>query len=159
MYTYSIADIGIGVMALVFLSIGLYRGISGELASALGLIGAIVFGFFLYPQAALLAQRTGCSPSILPICTGAINLGFGIVIYALIRVLVNKFVSMCIPQPTNALLGMAIGLAKAIGITVALIWFNVIGINEHVFLEIKSPILCRVAEMVVQYSGSIGELQ
>jgi hypothetical protein len=66
---------------------------------------------------------------------------------------------MCIPQPTNALLGMAIGLAKAIGITVALIWFNVIGINEHVFLEIKSPILCRVAEMVVQYSGSIGELQ
>jgi uncharacterized membrane protein required for colicin V production len=159
MDVYTITDIAIGIVTLVFLSIGLYRGISGELASCMGFAGGIAVAFFLYPQALSLAGKVGCTPSFLPIVGCAIDLGFGIVAYGLIRVLVNKFISTCIPQPTNAILGMFLGLVKAGGIVVALMWFNIVGINETVLLEVKSPVLCRIAEVVSQYSNTNGEVQ
>lgn len=159
MDAYTITDIAIGIVTLVFLSMGLYRGISGELASCMGFVAAFVASFFLYPQALSLAITVGCASSLLPVAAGAIDLGFGIVAYGLVRVLVNKFISMCIPQPTNALLGMVLGFVKAAGIVIALMWFNIVGINEAVLLEVKSPVLCRIAEMVSQYSSAGGEVQ
>lgn len=159
MDAYTIADIAIGIMALIFLSIGLYRGISGELASAAGFAGAFAVAFFLYGYASSLAEKTGCSPALFPVVAGAIDLGFGIIAYGLIRVLVNKFVSMCVPQPTNALLGMVLGGVKALGIVIALFWFNIVGVSDTSYLEVKSPVLCRIAEIVTQYTNSGGELQ
>jgi uncharacterized membrane protein required for colicin V production len=157
MDAYTLTDIVIGIMTLVFLSVGLYRGISGELASGVGIVGAFCVAFFLYSFAVTLARKTGASPAFEGVVAGAIDIGFGIISYGLIRVIVNKFISTCIPQPTNALLGMLLGLIKSLGIVVALIWFNIVGISERSFFEIKSPVLCRLAEAVTEYTDIGGE--
>jgi uncharacterized membrane protein required for colicin V production len=159
MDAYALTDIALGVMAIALLCIGLFRGFSGEIASFSGFLGAIFTCFFLKEEALHLAAAIGCSTALLPVAGGAFDLIFGIIAYGLIRAIVNKFISMCVPQPTNALLGMAIGLAKALGIAVALIWFNIAGTDENAFFEVKSPIMVRIAELVGDFARSSGDMR
>ena len=76
----------LGGCALI-VGIGLYRGLSGELASLAGFAAA---------------------------AAGVIDFVLGLVVFGLVRKLVDRFVSFLVPQPTNALLGGVSGAFKSV---------------------------------------------
>ena len=106
----------LGGVALV-VGIGLFRGLSGELASFLGFVAAVVAGYCLYGfvHAGLRAVGFNKGDTTELVATGVAVFIIAIVAFGLTWRIVNKFISFLVPQPTNALLG-APGHVRAGGI-------------------------------------------
>ena len=98
-----------GVILLA--GIGLYRGLSGELGSVAGFTAASLAGFCLLDAARTCAASFGFGNYLAPTAY-VIDFVFALVAFGVARWLVAKFVSVLVPQPTNAFLGMLGGLFK-----------------------------------------------
>lgn len=102
-----------GVVLMV--GIGLYRGLSGELASFAGFVAAVAAGYSLYEFAhvgvRLLGFNKGDTSEL--VAAGVAVFILGLIAFGLVRWVVDKFVSFLVPQPTNALLGALSGAFKS----------------------------------------------
>lgn len=105
----------LAVVALVA-GIGLFRGLSGELASFAGIAAAVSMGYCLYGGAHAGVRALGFNKGDAAelVAAGVADLALGLVTFGLVRWGVNKFVSFLVPQPTNALLGGLSGLVKGL---------------------------------------------
>ena len=99
-----------------FAGIGLWRGISGEIANACGLLAALFAGLPVHRFAASFvsahrlvepgaAERIAAWVASLAACLG---------VFGLVYRLVARFVSFLVPQPTNAIMGLVLGAAKGV---------------------------------------------
>ena len=102
-----------GVVLMV--GIGLFRGLSGELASFAGFVAAVTAGYSLYGFVHGAVQSLGFNKGDTTelVATGVAVFILGIVVFGLTWRIVNKFVSFLVPQPTNALLGALSGAFKS----------------------------------------------
>lgn len=98
-----------GVILLA--GIGLFRGLSGELGSIAGFAAASLAGFCLLDAARACAASFGFGNYAAP-AAYVIDFVFAIIAFGIVRWIVAKFVSVLVPQPTNAFLGMLGGLFK-----------------------------------------------
>lgn len=105
----------LGGCALI-VGIGLYRGLSGELASLTGFAAAAAAGYVLYGSAHAGARSLGFNKGDVTelVAAGVIDFVLGLVVFGLVRKLVDRFVSFLVPQPTNALLGALSGAFKSV---------------------------------------------
>ena len=133
MTEFSIIDLVLlgGVALLV--GIGLYRGLSGELASFAAFVAALA--------------------------AGVADFVLGLIVFGLVRWLVNKFVSFLVPQPTNALLGALSGLVKSVAACFLLsgIAFMRPGTYVQGCLAQRSLIIHTFAEWADSYSANRSE--
>ena len=104
----------LGVVALI-VGIGLFRGLSGELASFAGFVAAAAAGYFLYGGAHECVRSIGFNKGDMTelAAAGIADFVLGLVVFGFVRLLVSKFVSFLVPQPTNALLGALSGAFKS----------------------------------------------
>lgn len=105
-------DFVLAGLAALLAGIGLYRGLSGELGSLAGFAAAIGAGFSLIGLARVCACVMGFG-QYADTAAYVIDLVFALVAFGLVRWIVAKFVSVMVPQPTNAFLGMLSGLFKS----------------------------------------------
>ena len=105
----------LGGVALV-VGIGLFRGLSGELASFLGFVAAVVAGYCMHGivHAGLRAVGFNKGDTTELVATGVAVFIIAIVAFGLTWRIVNKFISFLVPQPTNALLGALSGAFKSL---------------------------------------------
>ena len=103
-----------GVVALI-VGIGLFRGLSGELASFAGFVAAAAAGYCLYGGAHEFVRSVGFNKGDMTelAAAGVADFVLGLVVFGFVRLLVSKFVSFLVPQPTNALLGALSGAFKS----------------------------------------------
>ena len=105
----------LGGVALM-VGIGVYRGLSGELASLLGFVAAVVAGFGLYGSVNAGVRAVGFNKGDATelVATGVSVFLLSIVAFGVTWRIINKFVSFLVPQPTNALLGAVSGIFKSL---------------------------------------------
>ena len=101
--------------AALIVGIGLYRGLSGELASLAGFVAAVSAGYFSYGYAHVAVRACGLDKGDATelVVTGVVDFVLGLIAFGLVLRLVNKFVSFLVPQPSNAILGGVSGLFKS----------------------------------------------
>ena len=102
----------LGVVILLT-GIGLFRGLSGELGSIAGFAAAVVAGCCLIGTARTCAAAIGTASFASP-AAYVIDFVFALLAFGIVRFLVAKFVSILVPQPTNALIGALGGLLKGL---------------------------------------------
>ena len=102
----------VGVVVLLA-GIGLFRGLSGELGSLAGFAAASGAGFSLIGLARDCADGIGLG-QYAATAAYVIDFVFALVAFGITRWIVAKFVSVMVPQPTNAFLGMLSGLFKGV---------------------------------------------
>ena len=161
MTEFSIIDLVLlgGVALLV--GIGLYRGLSGELASFAAFVAALAAGACLYGVAQILVRACGFNKGdVAEIeAAGVADFVLGLIVFGLVRWLVNKFVSFLVPQPTNALLGALSGLVKSVAACFLLsgIGFMRPGTYVQGWLAQRSLIIHTFAEWADSYSANRSE--
>ena len=101
--------------AALIVGIGLWRGLSGELASLAGFVAAVVAGYSLYGYVHFAVRACGLNKGDTTelVVTGVVDFILGLVAFGIMQRLVNKFISFLVPQPTNAILGGVSGLFKS----------------------------------------------
>ena len=146
----------LGVLAL-FVVIGLFRGLSGTLGVMAGAAAALAAGYFLKDAAAGCVVSVGLAARgglLAQGATAVVDFVFALLAFGIVRWLVAKFVSMLVPQPTDAILGAVCGLVSFVLVLAALI-----GV-EHLFPEAlggtmtsHSTLLRQAAALVVGVGG------
>lgn len=147
----------LGVAALLT-GIGLFRGLSGELASLAGFAAAAAAVFFAhaYGFTQLAARSFGFDRGdVVEIAATALgDLIMAILSFGIARWFVNRFVSCLVPQPTNALLGALSGAAKSFALFVLLgIGFTDSGMHSHGYFATRSSIIGAIASFADSYCG------
>ena len=101
-------------MAAFFMVFGLFRGFSGQFGSFVGIVAALVIGYFLFsPIRCLVVSGNWITGETAQSGVAAIiDFVVALVVFGLVRRIVAKFVSFLVPQPMNAIAGGAIGLVK-----------------------------------------------
>jgi len=158
MQLYPIDIVLLGAVALM-VGIGLFRGLSGELASLAGFAAATAVGFFAYGFAHLAALSFGFDKGdvVELSVAGVIDFVFVLLAFGVVRWIVNKFVSCLVPQPTNALLGAASGAVKGMLLVVLLtgVGFMSPGTYSTGFLAERSSIIHAFASFADSYCGGV----
>jgi len=141
----------IGILLLVFVLRGAWRGLGGELAPLAGIVafgGTLWFGYpplhealadalpSLEPQAAIFYAATA-------ICA------LGCTVFFVIATLLRKVVSIIFPQPFNSILGALVGACKAFVLVSVL--STLLSIAQNGFFGLRSlseenPVTSSVAQ-------------
>ena len=114
----TLVDVLAVMTLLFFLSRGLIRGVSEELARIMGFVGGAWAGYALYPkiQATLLAT-SGTTPSAaLAMTTLFLSLLSGFIVGVVTRYICNAMMQVVILQPADAIFGLAAGAVYAAAI-------------------------------------------
>ncbi len=104
---------GMAVLALI----GLFRGISGELGSLVGLAAGVLAGVLLYAPSVNCATAFGFAQRGEAMLKGAalvIDIAFAILVGGLVRLLIRKFVSFLVGRVLDAVLGLLSGVIKGV---------------------------------------------
>ena len=104
------------IVAAIFVVAGMFQGFSGQLGSLAGLAAALVAGYFLFAPVRGMVAAGGwfSNGAALSGVAAAVDFVLALVTFGLVRRIVAKFVSFLVPQPANAIVGMLVGLVKAI---------------------------------------------
>ena len=104
------------IVAAIFVVAGMFQGFSGQIGALAGLIAALVAGYFLFAPVRGMVVACGWFSNGAALSGVAATADFvlALVTFGLVRRLVAKFVSFLVPQPINAIVGMFVGLVKAI---------------------------------------------
>lgn len=142
-------DYVLGGVAVLLVGIGLFRGFSGELGSLAGFSASVAAGFFLLGTAHTCAAAMGFTEFAAP-AAYVIDFVFAILAFGLVRFLTAKFVSVLVPQPTNALLGALGGLAKSVLIAGVLTGIGFMPAGQHGtgFFATRSVVIGTLARWV-----------
>ena len=148
-------DFVLAGLAVLLAGIGLYRGLSGELGSLAGFAAASGAGFFLIGLARVCADAMGFG-QYAATAAYVVDFVFALVAFGLARWIVAKFVSVMVPQPTNAFLGMLSGLFKSAVVIALLAGFGLMqpGTYSTGFFATHSTI---VREVAVWADASLAE--
>ena len=161
MTEFSVIDLVLLGGAALLVGIGLYRGLSGELASFAAIVAAVAAGACLYGCAHALVRACGFNKGDVAeiVAAGVADFVIALVTYGLVRWSVNKFVSFLVPQPTNALLGVLSGLVKSVVACFLLagIGFMRPGTYVQGWLARRSLIIHTFAEWADSYSANRSE--
>lgn len=143
---------GIAVLA----AIGLFRGISGEIGSFLGIAAGLLVGYLLYGLALEIAANAASSydEGIRKAVAIGIDGLFALVAAGLVRKLVKKFVSWSIGKPLDHALGLVAGVVKGVILTGVLTGLGVVkpGENSSGYFSAKSPVIRYIAEWADAYA-------
>lgn len=145
----------LGIMAVLAV-IGLFRGISGELGSLLGLAAGVLAGFLLYGAAQNCATTFGFGmrgPGMLKGATIAIDCVLALVIGGIVRLLIKKFVSFLMGKMIDSCLGLLSGLLKGALIIGVLTGFGLVSTGngaEGAFVA-RSPVVAFIASLTDAY--------
>ena len=103
-------------VAAFFMVVGLFRGFSGQFGSLVGLVTALVAGYFLFaPIRSLVVSSNWITGETAQSGVAAVvDFVVALVVFGLVRRIVAKFVSFLIPQPMNAIVGGAVGIVKGL---------------------------------------------
>ena len=146
----------LGVVALV-VGIGLFRGLSGELASFAGLVAAVTVGYGLYgcAQAGVRAIGFDKGDAAELVATGVADFVLGLVVFGVVRWATDKFVSFLVPQPTNALLGGLSGAVKGLALLFLLagVGFMRPGTYAQGYLAERSQVVHAIAAWADSFSS------
>ncbi len=142
----------VGLVALLAV-IGLFRGISGELGSLLGLGAALAAGYFLYGVAQECALSCGLGQNNEAFHKGAslvIDFVFALIAGGLVRHLVKRFVSFLIGGVLDKFLGLLAGTLKGCIVLALLTGVGIVAPGEHQggFFASHSVILGQLAALV-----------
>ena len=143
---------GMAALAIV----GLFRGISSELGSLLGLAAGVLSGFLLYGAAQNCATTFGFgmrSPAMLKGATIAIDCVMALVIGGVVRLLVRKFVSFLMGRMIDSLLGLLSGIIKGVLIVGVLTGFGLVssGPGAEGPFATHSPVVAFIASLTDAY--------
>lgn len=109
---FQLADYVLGGLAVAFALLGLFRGFSGTLGAMAGAVVAAVAGSLCWrfsSEFVVAAWLRALATLVMAL------LGFG-----LARLVVKKIVNRLLAQPTDSILGMAVG--AALGVSIAIGW-------------------------------------
>ena len=101
-------------VAAFFAVVGLFRGLSGQLGSLVGIVAALVVGYFAFAplrgfvQAGGMVNGETAQKSLAAVADFVVAL----IAFGLSRRIVARFVSFLVPQPTDAIAGAVVGLFK-----------------------------------------------
>ena len=148
-------DFVLAGLAALLAGIGLYRGLSGELGSLAGFAAASGAGFLLIGFARTCVVALGFG-KYAAMAASVLAFVFSLVAFGLARWAVAKFVSVMVPQPTNAFLGMLSGLFKSAVVIGLLAGFGLMrpGTYSTGFFATHSTI---VREVAVWADASLAE--
>lgn len=148
-------DFVLAGLAALLAGIGLYRGLSGELGSLAGFAAASGAGFLLIGFARTCVVALGFG-KYAAMAAYVLDFVFSLVVFGLARWAVAKFVSVMVPQPTNAFLGMLSGLFKSAVVIGLLAGFGLMrpGTYSTGFFATHSTI---VREVAVWADASLAE--
>ena len=148
-------DFVLAGLAALLAGIGLYRGLSGELGSLAGFAAASGAGFLLIGFARTCVVALGFG-KYAAMAAYVLAFVFSLVAFGLARWAVAKFVSVMVPQPTNAFLGMLSGLFKSAVVIGLLAGFGLMrpGTYSTGFFATHSTI---VREVAVWADASLAE--
>lgn len=145
----------LGGMALLAV-IGLVRGISGEIASLLGIATGLLVGFMLYGVAASIAAQAAAAhdEGVRKAVAIGIDALLALVAGGVVRIFVKKFVSFLIGRVLDCFLGMAAGLVKGVVLTGVLTGLGVVkpGENSSGYFSAKSPVIRVIADWADAYA-------
>lgn len=99
------------LVVLFFTIRGAFRGLSGELAPLGGIAVAAAVLWFGHPYIGRLAGEA--APNAPALATVLAAAALGLILYFLASRLIRRVFDVIIPQPFNALLGIAVGLLKS----------------------------------------------
>lgn len=116
-------DVAVYLLAGVFAAIGLWRGLSGELANFCAILAALACGIPVHSFVAPYAAQTGLSAAGSALASWGATVAACIVVFGLVYKIIGKTVSFLVPQPTNAIFGIAIGAVKGFLIAAVAIGF------------------------------------
>ena len=141
----------------VLMVIGLFRGISGELGSLLGLAAGVLAGFLLYGVAQGAAESFGFGSPGSGVAKGAaigIDVVMALAVGGLVRLLVRKFVSFLMGRVVDSALGILSGLIKGVLIIGTLTGFGLVKAGPELEgpLVAHSPIVAEIASWAEAYS-------
>ncbi len=103
------------LVTLLLMIRGAFRGFSGELAPLLGLVAGTATAWFGYPwiRALLDLKCTEMQEGELLFYASLTIAVLAFVIYMVVSLITRRFFSWILPQPLNAIFGIAVGFAKA----------------------------------------------
>lgn len=141
-------DYALLAVAAVCAVIGLVRGISGCAGLAAGVAAGCFSACPLFAYATVLLNGSGWRWAATAVAV--------LLVAVLVRKIVGRFVSFCIPQPFNALLGGLAGLALALLLTavMTLVGFATTGSFAGGFPADRSVLAARVGSWMDACGGS-----
>lgn len=150
---FSVLDIGLGILILLFLVRGLLRGLVNEVAGLFGLF----FGFILagrhYPE--LLPQFSGVieSQRLAAVASYAVIFVAVLIVVALCGVIVKRVLAVTLSAWLDNLLGGVIGIAKGVFIASIVLALMTRFVPDSPFL--KDSLLAGHIEGLVAFSRSL----
>ncbi len=124
-------DVIVYLLVGIFAAIGLWRGLSGEIANFCAILAALASGIPVHAFVAPYAAETGLSPAGSAIAAWGTTVAVCIVVFGLVYKTIGKTVSFLVPQPSNAIFGVAVGSVKGFLIAaVAIGFFHAAGLDS-----------------------------
>lgn len=111
-----------GIMVVMTL-LGLFRGLSGELASLAGFATALVVGYFLYGPAKGFATSVGFTAERTLPAAVVVDVVLSILVFGLVRLTVKKFVSFCLGRVSDSVFGAVAGAFKGMALAAVVTGF------------------------------------
>jgi len=147
----------LGGMALLAV-IGLFRGISGELGSLLGLAAGVLAGFLLYGVAQSLAVSMGFEARGAGMLKGAtivVDCVMALIIGGTVRILVRKFVSFLMGRMIDSMLGLLSGVLKGALLIGVVTGFGLVTVGDDAEgpLASHSPVVEFIASLANSYAA------
>ncbi len=144
----------LGVAALLAV-LGLFRGLSGQLGSLVGIVGALAVGYFAFSPIMGMVRSGGWVEGDAAQKSLAAVLDFvsALVAFGLLNRVVAKFVSFLVPQPMDALAGCAVGLFKGAVVVGALVGVGIVqtGRFSQGFFASRSAIVGALGQAADSY--------
>lgn len=150
---FSVLDIGLGILILLFLVRGLLRGLVNEISGFIGLfIGFIAAGRF-YPQ--LVPQFTGLvdSQRLAAGISYAVIFVAAMIVVALCGAVVKRFMLLTLTAWIDNLLGAIIGTAKGVFICAIVLALLLRFVPDSPFL--KGSLIAEHLQAVVVFARSL----
>jgi uncharacterized membrane protein required for colicin V production len=105
------------VAVTAFLTVvGLFKGLSGQLGSLVGMVAGVAAGYLLFdPISGFVSGGNWVSGDVAQkALAGILDLVVALVVFGVVMRIVAKFVSFLIPQPMDAVAGGFVGLLKSL---------------------------------------------
>lgn len=150
---FSVLDIGLGILVLLFLVRGLLRGLVNEVAGLIGLFLGFLLAGRHYPQ--LLPQFTVVieSPRLAAAASYAVIFVAVLIVVALCAVIVKRVMVLTLTSWLDNLLGGLVGTAKGVFIASIVLALMSRFVPDSPFL--KDSILAGHIEALVTFSRSL----
>ncbi len=110
-------DLACVALAVLLCILGGRRGISGQIARMLGLLGALVAGYWLYQPATQMLSAVKAlhsRPELVGVAAFVLVFVVALMLFILLRISLQRFMHLIVEQPMDRILGVGVGLLQAL---------------------------------------------